>query len=210
MASDHAKGAPVMGEPLPVEFMNTIWADRAGIHDALGTEEDARSWLRSVSPRLAPSGDDLGSWLERPADFPATLEQLRLLRDAMRRLAAEQTADPRERASSPVVDLDDALATVNNAAAAAPHWSRLHWHPGAGLRRETHTAAGPEAAMGGILAEQAVDLFSSETVGQLRACLGPGCVLYFVKQHQRREWCSAACGNRARAARHYQRHRRGA
>ena len=42
---------------------------------------------------------------------------------------------------------------------------------------------------------------------QLRACLGPGCVLYFVQQHPRREWCSAGCGNRARVARHYHRHR---
>ncbi|MFI6847287.1 CGNR zinc finger domain-containing protein [Kitasatospora sp. NPDC050467] len=34
---------------------------------------------------------------------------------------------------------------------------------------------------------------------------GPGCVLYFVKKHPRREWCSAGCGTRARAARHYER-----
>jgi predicted RNA-binding Zn ribbon-like protein len=32
-------------------------------------------------------------------------------------------------------------------------------------------------------------------------------VLYFVKTHPRREWCSVACGNRVRAARHYQRGR---
>ena len=36
----------------------------------------------------------------------------------------------------------------------------------------------------------------------------PGCVLYFIKDHPRREWCSTACGNRARAARHYARHTR--
>jgi hypothetical protein len=42
---------------------------------------------------------------------------------------------------------------------------------------------------------------------RLRACQAPGCVLYFVKDHPRREWCSTACGNRARAARHYRRHR---
>jgi len=29
-----------------------------------------------------------------------------------------------------------------------------------------------------------------------------------VKNHPRREWCSAACGNRVRAARHYRRHRK--
>jgi predicted RNA-binding Zn ribbon-like protein len=35
----------------------------------------------------------------------------------------------------------------------------------------------------------------------LRACGAPGCVLMFVKDHPRREWCSVACGNRARQAR---------
>ncbi|WP_317183827.1 CGNR zinc finger domain-containing protein [Intrasporangium sp.] len=44
----------------------------------------------------------------------------------------------------------------------------------------------------------------------MRACYGPGCVLYFVREHTRREWCSAGCGNRARVARHYHRTRSGA
>jgi predicted RNA-binding Zn ribbon-like protein len=51
-------------------------------------------------------------------------------------------------------------------------------------------------------------LFSQDARHQLRACLAPGCVVYFIKNHPRREWCSAGCGNRARSARHYQRHRR--
>ena len=41
-----------------------------------------------------------------------------------------------------------------------------------------------------------------------RATHAPGCVLYFVQDHPRREWCSTACGNRARVARHYDRHHR--
>ncbi|PZF91885.1 hypothetical protein C1I99_22640 [Micromonospora deserti] len=32
-------------------------------------------------------------------------------------------------------------------------------------------------------------------------------MLYFVADPPRREWCSVACGNRARAARYYRRHR---
>jgi hypothetical protein len=42
----------------------------------------------------------------------------------------------------------------------------------------------------------------------LRACGAPGCVLMFLKDHPRREWCSNACGNRARQARHYDRTRK--
>ena len=33
--------APLLGEPLPVELMNTIWADREGVHDALTTPAEA-------------------------------------------------------------------------------------------------------------------------------------------------------------------------
>ena len=41
--------------------------------------------------------------------------------------------------------------------------------------------------------------------GELRVCGAPGCVLMFARDHTRREWCSNACGNRARQARHYRR-----
>ncbi len=27
--------APLLGEPVPVELVNTVWADRDGVHDAL-------------------------------------------------------------------------------------------------------------------------------------------------------------------------------
>jgi predicted RNA-binding Zn ribbon-like protein len=37
--------------------------------------------------------------------------------------------------------------------------------------------------------------------------LEPNCVLFFIKDHPRREWCSPGCGNRARVAHHYDRHR---
>ena len=55
------------------------------------------------------------------------------------------------------------------------------------------------------VAEQAAELLGGQDAARLRACYAPGCVLYFIKTHPRREWCSVACGNRVRAARHYQR-----
>lgn len=52
-------------------------------------------------------------------------------------------------------------------------------------------------------------LFAGPDQERLKACLAPGCVLYFMQNHPRREWCSAGCGNRARVARHYRRHHHG-
>ena len=69
------------------------------------------------------------------------------------------------------------------------------------------TAAGAGVAAVSLLAEQGVALFAGARRGELRACLAPRCVLYFLREHPRRGWCSAGCGNRARVARHYERRR---
>ncbi|MUM31823.1 hypothetical protein FZI93_08310 [Mycobacterium sp. CBMA361] len=55
------------------------------------------------------------------------------------------------------------------------------------------------------LGHQGIELLAGPEAVNLRACHAPHCVLYFVKSHPRREWCSEACGNRVRAARHYER-----
>jgi predicted RNA-binding Zn ribbon-like protein len=72
--------------------------------------------------------------------------------------------------------------------------------------RTAHAAKLPPYALVSQIAEEAVSLFADPRQPHLRACLAPSCVLYFTKTHPRREWCSPACGNRARVARHYRRH----
>lgn len=203
------RSAPLLGEPLPVELMNTIWADRGGVHDALTEPAGTAAWLRAVAPRaelLAAAGPQAPD----EAELARLAERLRGLRNALRRLAAEATGDPRPAAAAPGerADLAAAVAAVNEAAGAVPRWSALAWTPGETPARLACTSGRAADATVSAIAEEAVDLFSRPERLRLRACLAPGCVLYFVKQHPRREWCSAACGNRARAARHYDRHRR--
>jgi predicted RNA-binding Zn ribbon-like protein len=192
--------APLLGEPWPVELMNTIWADRDGVHDELDDPADAAAWLALAAVALAR---DVSGPMEPDA---AVHRRLRTLRDALRRLGAETTADPRTAWTSPTT-ADDALAALNDVAAAAPSWARLCRGPDGGFTRVSASAHPASEAVVSVIAEQGVDLFTDPGQGPLRACLGPGCVLYFVKAHPRREWCSAGCGNRARVARHYRRHR---
>ncbi|RKS78721.1 putative RNA-binding Zn ribbon-like protein [Actinomadura pelletieri DSM 43383] len=211
MPTGTATRAPLLGEPLAVEFMNTVWADRSGIHDALTTADEIAAWLRA-SPQIPGCADrELHHWLAVAStrDLEKTGMRLRELRDAVRRLAATQTDDPREHAASRVADHVHAVSVINHATARAPHWSRLDWHDGVDPGRRVQTASKTPAVITAGIAEQAIHLFTSEKRHGLRTCLAPGCVLYFIKQHPRREWCSAACGNRARAARHYQRHKAG-
>lgn len=198
--------APLLGEPLPVELMNTIWADRNGVHDALGDPDSTRAWLRAVRSRtdlLTPGDLDM---LTVP-DLDSLGGRLVGLRDALRRLAAEATQDPRPAAASDTRELDAAVTALNRASGDTPRWSALSWTPGQEPSRHTRGGGQTASAAVSAIAEDAVSLFGEDTRRQLRACLAPGCVLYFVKNHPRREWCSAGCGNRARSARHYQRHR---
>lgn len=210
MPTDASTRAPLLGEPLAVEFMNTVWADRHGVHDALATADEVAAWLRASPEIPGCTDDELHRWLAAASthDLEEVGERMRELRDAVRRLAAAQTEDPREHAASPLADVARAVDIVNHAAAQAPHWGHLTWRDGdVESRHDLQTGATTRTAITAGVAEQAIDLFAGEQRHGLRACLAPGCILYFIKQHPRREWCSAGCGNRARAARHYRRHK---
>lgn len=183
------------GEPLPVRLMNTVWADRRGVHDTLSTTQGLRAWLVDVDLLC----DDPGE----PAE--ADRRHAVRVRDALRRLAALRTGDGRAAAASPVAAAD-AVRILNAAARAAV--PEIVLVDGALGRTDALPARDVDRAVGAVAA-QAVDLLTRDDA-VLRVCYAPGCVLYFVRDHPRREWCSTACGNRARAARHYRRHHGGA
>ncbi|MGH6654338.1 MAG: CGNR zinc finger domain-containing protein [Actinocrinis sp.] len=201
--------APLLGEPLPIELMNTVWADRQGVHDALDRPADTAAWLRAIAPRIDLTAADADA-LTADSVSGHLAEKLVVLRNALRRLAAEATGDPRPAAASATRELDAAVAAINQAAGAVPRWSALSWAPGETPTRHTRSHGQAGAAAVSAIAEEAIGLFGRDERLLLRACLAPGCVLYFLKDHPRREWCSSTCGNRARGARHYQRHRQSA
>lgn len=177
-------------EPVPVRLMNTVWADRYGVHDALRTPADLAGWLAATQ---------LGAGRVTTGHLAA----FRDLRDALRRLAALLTDDGRPTAASPL-QVAEAVEAVNRCADAGPARPRLRLHDGQLQRDDAPTGADGALA---TVAREAVALLTDPDDVRLGACHAPGCVLYFVKDHPRRGWCSTACGNRARAARYYQRRR---
>src|SRR4029450_8571456 len=101
-------------EPAPVRMMNTIWADRAGVHDDLRTTSALADWLVAISATDGPvrvTRDDVA--------------RARRLRDALRRIAALCTDDNRVAAASAVEDIDVAIAEINSLVAACPPTPRL-------------------------------------------------------------------------------------
>jgi predicted RNA-binding Zn ribbon-like protein len=160
-------------------------------HDGLQTTADLADWLERVSERLpiAPARRDL----ERIG--PDELARARALRDALRALLTAATG---------AVALDpDAAATLNETIRAAPSWQELSVRPHP--EAVTRTAAPGVAAALAAIAQHAVAMLTGPDAETLRACTGPGCMLFYRKDHPRRAWCSPRCSNRARAARHYAR-----
>ncbi|WP_328498260.1 CGNR zinc finger domain-containing protein [Streptomyces sp. NBC_00414] len=69
---------------------------------------------------------------------------------------------------------------------------------------------GEGADLVAALARAAIAFLASPDRQRLRACHAPRCVRYFLKDHPRQEWCTRSCGNRARVARHHERHKKSA
>lgn len=177
-------------QPKAVRLMNTVWADRTSVHDSLETLAHLRLWAERA---------DIGDGQVDESDVDLARE----LRDALRRLAADATHDDRRGAVSANVDSQAALAVTNRFLADCT--PALRQEPGQDFSRGWQpVGASTFRRELAALALEGADLLAGQG---LRACGGPGCVLYFHRSHSRREWCSAECGNRARVARHYQRKR---
>jgi predicted RNA-binding Zn ribbon-like protein len=149
---------------------------------------------------------DLLRWAERSERLPATViqhfaepatvfEEALRLRETIHRCFAE-TASGRAPAEAD-------LATLNEALAAAPARQCVQpagWDVGS-----------PEPSAAALLAPvlwSAADLLVGGQLTRVRQCANPECGWLFLDNSKggNRRWCSmSACGNRAKAHRHYQR-----
>jgi predicted RNA-binding Zn ribbon-like protein len=96
-------------------------------------------------------------------------------------------------------------------ASLAPFLADVHCAPvmtDDGLQWTLDDAAGRSVAVHAILAW---DALNTRSPGRLRPCSNPECELFLIDRSKANNarWCSmAACGNRMKARRHYQRSRR--
>ena len=192
-------------EPLPILLANTISIDRGRVGDRLAKTADLGQWVHSISAQmnLTPRPTHIDP-IARPA-----AERLISLRDAIRRLAAEHTHDPRTLGQSVIPDLATATTIINHTSALSTVWPELDCDDPTTKRRHAWTGGQYIDAFTTVLARQAIDLCISAQWDQLQPCLAPGCASFFTKNHLRRQWCAPHCGNRARVARHTQRHQSG-
>jgi predicted RNA-binding Zn ribbon-like protein len=192
----------VGGRPV-VDFINTV-SDRATDrpHERLRSFDDLLEWCVRVglfepaeAARLATAAK------ERPNEAVAAVERARELREA---LFALFTAEIQDRAApaSP-------LEIVNGVLSEGMGNRRLR--PGGDGLRWTWTER-PERLdwMLWPLAWSAAELLTSADVTRLKECGQDDCRWIFLdlSKNRSRRWCTMEeCGNRAKARRHYHRHR---
>ncbi|GAA3841659.1 CGNR zinc finger domain-containing protein [Sphaerisporangium flaviroseum] len=193
-----------MSDSLALRFTRTIRARNGEVADALADTAGLTAWVRQNAADL---GVDAGGFTASDS----LRDEVVLLRQAVRALFARAVA-PGEPSSADAARLPaftEALAAVNAAAMAVPLAPQLDW-PACSeptVRVTPSAQVSEQVRLRATLARAAIEFLAGPERERLRACPAPRCVIYFIKEHTRQEWCSVTCGNRARAARHYQRHR---
>ncbi|KPI26328.1 protein of unknown function DUF1470 [Actinobacteria bacterium OV450] len=178
---------PLTGEPLALDLLNTR---PTGAGDLIAGPEGLAAWLAAQEGRLGPVAE-VG-----PAEVAAV--------HAVREAAGAALAAARRGERPPA----NALRALNGAAAAAPAHPTLAWTPESGLTATPRRTGTPARCLAAELAQATADLLTDPRVREVRECEGADCVLLFLPAHPRRRWCVAsACGNRARVARYYARHK---
>jgi predicted RNA-binding Zn ribbon-like protein len=179
---------PVEPEPfLALDLASTVVdAGDGATRDLLDSPRELERWLFD-------HGIEGGALALRLGDF-------RELREAIR-AAVDATIEGR-----PVPP--DGVEALNAASAVAPVVRRLVLDPGPPSAVDAETAGAATIVLARI-ARSAIDTLGGPDRDRLRRCPAPRCGRPFLATRQRQRWCSTACGNRVRVARHAERRRSG-
>ncbi|MFI6493181.1 CGNR zinc finger domain-containing protein [Streptomyces sp. NPDC050564] len=189
---------------LALDLALTIRHDgHGGVADDLADPTGLTAWVHAHRDTLPGAG--------RFVADPATLTAVRDLRAAVRALFARavRPGEPSPADAARLLPVPQAVERLNAAAGLAATVPVLVWDEGADpvVREEAPSGDIPLTA---VLARAATAFLASPDRRRLRACHAPRCVRYFIKEHPRQEWCTPSCGNRARVARHHERHKKSA
>lgn len=177
---------PLIGEPLPVEFANSLYISEGQEIDFLATPQLIQMWFQ-----LAGADTGLPNSIRR-----ADGDSVRELRDAVRSVLFDLADN-----TTPVNRM---VRVLNRYAARAPLFVQLDWNDGRPSVSEQCKCMAIDAALGRI-ASETIALVGGPARLLLRRCNGPGCPMLFVKDHHKRRWCHHSCGHRARQASYYRR-----
>lgn len=196
---------PPFREDLCLAYANTLfWRGSEPPTEKLHAFADVLAWLEQSAGLGTAATQPLKAWArEHPKKAAALFADAVDLREALFRSFSAFAAD------APVREAD--FATVRDAIAAAPARDRLA-REGRGYAWRIDAPA-PSAA--GLLAPvlwSAGDLMVRAGERRIRQCANEKCLWLFLDESKSgtRRWCDmSACGNRAKAQRHYARIKQG-
>ncbi|MBF9132969.1 CGNR zinc finger domain-containing protein [Plantactinospora sp. S1510] len=168
---------------LAIDLLSTLRHEHDAVVDDLADAHETTAWLRDRHPDTD--------------DGAQTRALLVRLRDLVRQLlttAVDGTPAP-----------PDVVAQISLLAAGAPVTLAARTHPDGTVTVERASHGDPDVTLAADLARSALILLAEPARDRLRLCRAPGCILFFLQQDPRQQWCSPTCGNRARVARHYAR-----
>ncbi|CAL9562894.1 CGNR zinc finger domain-containing protein [Streptomyces sp. Tu 3180] len=174
---DHVDPRPLTGEPLALDLLNTRWVSDGAPQDLLTGTDGLAVWLRA---------NELDG---RFAADAATLRHVLQARDALKE-AVDGEPERGARAVDAVLAHGRIRATLTaDGPGERPEFDDASWGPAWLAARDylRLLALAPD---------------------RIRGCAHEACVLHFfdTSRNGTRRWCSmAACGNRAKASRHYAR-----
>ena len=194
----------VPGADLCLDFANTrYWRGSPEPTEQLATPADFLVWVTTAGglpPALAPLIER--AWKDNPRQATATFGRALALREAIYRQLAALALESKPRPED--------LVAINDALARAP--ARNHLVPTAEGYGWSVASFAPRAAC--LLAPvlwSVGDLLAAPRRLHVRCCSNEKCRWVFVDDSRAgtRRWCNmSACGNRAKAQRHYIRHKR--
>ena len=176
-----------------LDFLNTRKYVKGRATDLISTPEELREWLDGVG--LHAYGIDVET---SPPVARLMFDEAHRLRDAIRTAVVAHVRGEQVPARS--------LYALNRVLEASRPTAQLIFDGERLTLIKRDTAPAPLAALSPI-ALSAATLLSEVDRRRLRQCRADRCGLWFLdtSKNGRRRWCSmATCGNRAKAARHYQ------
>ncbi len=186
---------------LSIDFANTLEWRGSTAHETISGLADLINWLGSVNALPSRAIEDLARWFEaHPRCAAAVYEDAIAIRETLYGLlrALAKGASP----------LGDELQQLNRALSETfPRIKLERDEANFGWQIEvTPTAAGMLAPV----LWSAADLLAISAATRLRECANERCLWLFIDDSKNgtRRWCSMqACGNRAKAHRHYLKHK---
>lgn len=188
---------------LCIDFVNTLAWRGSTREESLHTLEDVLAWLKSnggISADTAPALRD--AFRDRPQDAADVFRLVIEAREAIHRMLHAIAC------GGAVPDSD--LNRLNGLLATGPSRTSLGSGP-AGLGWTVESEPTPLGMLAPVL-WSAADILVGPESKRLRECANSRCLWLFLDESKNgtRRWCSMqACGNRAKAHRHYLRQKAG-